>query len=168
MAIATTITMTVRDAKTALSTVSFYVPVATEEADVDEYAQSAATYVDALIGGQIIKVQVTRQVDISGLGLQAQPNANTDVEEGAKFIFGTALPGVTREIRLPTINEVIFTPGSQVVDLTNADVISFVDHMVDPYTATSTNTVSGSDYREDDLTQLLSAREDFTKTRKRV
>lgn len=162
MALATAITLTVRDGKGHVSNPSVHVLSTTILDDLIEYGQEFATLVDAVITGEIIAISATIRIALPG-ALDAVA-ANSDVEEGAMFIMDAA-GGVKSRLRVPTFDEAMMVSGSQLVDLTDADVIALVGILEDGFTTTTPTDVDTVEYREADIETVQAAYDAFTKSR---
>ena len=110
--------------------------------------------VDALIKGYIIRAGLVVDVPLIG-GIKTSADVDADLEEGAKFIW-RASTDFTAENRLPTFNESKLIVGTRQVDLLDGDVDDFI-------TAMLAGTIR--DGRNDPLVLLLSAIEDFGRSR---
>ena len=161
---ATGIRLNVRDAKGAGSNTTIYVPDTADFDDVMEFGAALAQLWANMCTGVVERVSVTFEVDVSGLAGNTM-DANSDVEEGARFAWLVA-GGYTASNRIATFDESKMVSGTNQVDTGDPDVAQFVSYMEDGFTATSTNVVSPTDYRDDDITDLASAQESFQKTRK--
>lgn len=159
-----TILTTVRDAKGEESTTEFNFPASYDIGDVVSFAQQSAQRIDALIKGQIVRLGIAYKVSLPS-GIKIVPDADSDVEEGARFQFRTEDDNLT-SMRLPTFDDALFVDGTKNVDLTDADVDEWVDSMVTgaPVVALG-GVLSPSDKREEDIASLDFAVEAFTKSR---
>jgi hypothetical protein len=151
---------TIRDGKGARSTVEINVDVATL-ANAQTFLTAHAPLLDALILGVIERVGICASGTLPG-GLRTTPIVNSDVEEGARFIYNS-VGGYKTSVRLPTFNEAMMLSGSQRVDLADADVLAFNVAMTDPLA-----TFSACDYRGADIVSLRSAVDSFQKSRRRL
>lgn len=158
---AVSVLFTIRDAKDARSLVEFYLPDATTIADAQTWITAAAPLLNALITGAIERVGVCLSAALPG-GLRASPLANSDVEEGAKFIFNST-GGYQTSVRIPTFDETHMVAGSTQVDTTAGPVASFVAGMT-----AGLSLIEPTDYRGADIVSLRSARESFQRSRRRI
>lgn len=110
--------------------------------------------IDALIKGYIIRAGVVVDIPLIG-GIKTSPDVNADLEEGAKFIW-RASTDFTAENRIPTFDESKIITGTRQVDLLDGDVDNFI-------TAMLAGTIRDS--RNDPLVLMLSAQEDFGRSR---
>lgn len=160
MALPLKLQYSVKDAKGIVSRTLVHIPTATTLANATTYAGNIAAVIDAIILGQIVSVDICIGLDISGLGLKTSPDAASDVEEGALFVYKDAL-GLRYSQRLPTFDETFILPGTRQVDLANAGVQAYTDDIVTGNGTVQATTQSGSD-----LTALSNAKEQFVKNRK--
>lgn len=154
---------TVEDEKGIKSTFRIKFPTTTDIAVLKEFARTTGTMVDGLITGRIVDVSIGVGVEDLPGGWKAAPLANSDVEEGARFSFRTAVNSVTG-FRIPTFDEALIVPGTKEVDVANEDVDDFVQRIIAGQTVGLIN-VSPSDDREEDIVALDGARESFGKDR---
>jgi hypothetical protein len=161
-----TILYTIEDGKGKTSTSEINVPSTLAFADVVTFAGSMASLIDPLIVGAIRRIGIAFTIDLPS-GLNASPASGADIEEGARFQFRTE-NGFFSSLRLPTFLETLMNPGTTQVDLTDTDVAAFVTAMtsgidVDP--GAGTTTVAPCDKRDEDLTALDFAKEQFLSSR---
>lgn len=157
--------ISITDEKAKTSTTQANVPAATTAADAELFAQQLALLIDPLITGAITRVGISKSVPLPG-GLTAAAAANSDVEEGARFQFRT-VNGFYSAMRLATFDEANIQAGSRAVDLTAA--AAFTTAMVDGIDITGvggSGTIQPCDQRDEDLTALEFAREQFLSSRK--
>lgn len=161
-----TILYSITDEKSKISTTEVKLPSATAFADVEIFAGQMAALIDTLITGYISRIGIVYQVALPA-GIAAAASANSDVEEGARFQFRTT-NGFFSGLRLATFNESRIVSGSKDVDTVDADVAAFVTAMVtgiDLSGAGGSGTIQPSDSRNEDLTALEFAREQFLSSR---
>lgn len=155
-----TAVFTIRDGKGARSTVEININVATI-ANAQSFVTAMAPLLDAVILGVIERVGICAVATLPG-GLRAVPDSDSDVEEGARFVYNS-VGGYKTSVRLPTFNEAMMLSGSQRVDQSDTDVLAFNTAMTDPLA-----TFSASDYRGADIVSLRSAVDAFQKSRRRL
>lgn len=165
MALVTSINVVVQDGKGARSTTTFNLPSGLSIADLTETAQQGAQLIANLINGQVVSVQACIGIDISALTNNTGAAGTVDVEEGARFIFQT-INGFSTSMRLPTFAESRVTLGGNDVDQTDPDVIAFKSFMENGFTTGGATLVQPVDTRNEDITSLKTAKEDFQRTRK--
>lgn len=158
------VSYTIIDEKGVSSTTFMQVPDTFSLANTLQFAKDLALLVDAVIGGKITHIGACYLVTLPA-GLKANPIANSDVEEGARFSFNTA-GGFVTKMRLPTFLESKLSPASKDVNLLDSAVAAFVNAMVAGIAeANPAQTVTPSDGRQDDITSIRTARELFVKDR---
>lgn len=150
----------IRDAKGISSRTLVHIPSATTIANATTFAQAFGEVIDALIKGLITSVDLCIGLDISAWDLKAAPDASSDVEEGAAFTYTDALGLLFRQ-RLPTFDETFVLAGTRQVDLANAGVQAYTDLIT-----AGNGTVSPTAQAGSDLTDLVTAKEQFVKNRK--
>lgn len=154
----------IQDAKGAVSTVGINFPNAVDIGQVASFALDTGLMIDGLIKGKIISAQVALVIDMSQqAGLKTAPDADSDVEEGARFSWLTAAQSITG-FRLPTFDEAFLIPGTREVDLADATVDTFHDRIIAGKTTGIVN-ASPSDERGEDITILNAAQESFVSSR---
>lgn len=153
---------TILDAKGQASTSEINLDDALSLAQIVGYAQAVATLINGVTTGVLTRVGVVVSVTLPA-GLRVAALSNSDVEEGAKFIFNTA-SGFRTGFRLPTFDETKIASNSRAVDLEDADVAALVNGIVSGLTIGGT-VVSATDKRESDITALTSAKEQFLSSR---
>jgi len=136
-----------------------------EESDIAQQIEAAVQhqiFVDALTGCQIVRCGLLIDVPID-VSLKSTPESTSDLEEGAEFIF-RADNTFTSQIRIPGFLDSKFVSASPEVDLTDSDVLDFVDSMTDGLDGGS-GLLDVQSSRGDDLTTLASAKKSFQKSR---
>lgn len=153
----------IQDAKGKISTTKLNFPVNVDIGVLQTFAASTATMINNIIKGKIVDAGIGIAVDLSSATIRATPDPNSDVEEGARFSWNSAVGAIT-SFRLPTFDEAFLVDGTKVVDTADATVDAFVDRITEGQTVVATN-VSPSDDRGSDIETLASARESFTASR---
>lgn len=148
-----------RDAKGLVSRTLVHIPSATTLANATTYAQDLGEVIDAVIGGSIESIDICIGIALPG-GIKATPDTDTDVEEGAVFVYKDA-DGRTFRQRLPTFLESLVEAGTRQVDNANAAVQAYTDIIVD-----GNGTVAPVTLAATDITELVSDKEQFVKNRK--
>lgn len=162
-----TIVYTIKDEKGAQSSTEVNLPATTAFADVVIFAAEMAKLISPLISGQITRIGVAFMVDLPGV-LPVAPAGGSDVEEGGRFNFAT-VNGFRTSLRVPTFLETKVTPNSDTIDQTDGDVLAFVGAItggIDLTGVGGSGTVQPSDKREEDITALTTAREQFMASRR--
>lgn len=154
---------TLEDEEGKKSVVSLHLPGGTLQADAVGFAEDMAELIDNLTGAKITRIALCLIVDLP-VGLKASALAESEVEIGARFGFADANAFRT-SVRIPSFLLAKLVAGSNAVDQTDADVIAFVNAMEDGLTPIAT-LVEPSTNRGDDIVDLTTAIEAFTKTRR--
>lgn len=158
------VTFTVRDGKGQESPITIQLPTSVSPGDAIAFAKTAWPLVDALIDGGNVVGRVSFEVD--GLS-SANPVGGADVQEIGRFVFKT-VNNFTKSLGLPTFLETKLTPGTDLIDTTDADVAAFVTMMesgIDTTPNGGSGVISPSDYRGEDLDSLVGAIEAWGKAR---
>ena len=151
-----------------MATTEVKVPTTLTAVQLIEFAQQMAILMDAVTIGQIVNVGVVLAVDISGLGLTGAPGSTADVEEKGVFMYN-AVGGFRTTVQVPCLADTDVIPGSDEIDLTDADILAFNTAMISGLLLpVGAITVSPTDSREADITSLDWARERFRASGKRV
>lgn len=154
---------TVRDAKGATSTTKINFAPAANIGMVTAWMESGAALFAAMIKGQIIDIGVGIGLQVAGL--PAAPDADSDVEEGARFSYNTAADFITSH-RVPTFDESLIVAGTANVDTTTGNAVDdWVQHMIQGHTVGVEN-IQPTDERGSDVTALVKAREAHQAQRK--
>jgi len=159
-----TVSYTIEDAKGLNSTTEVNFAAATTFADAQRAAARVATLMNPLIRGAIRRINITYSVALPS-GLRITPEANSDVEEGARFQFRTQ-NGFHTGFRLPTFDEAHLSAGSTDVNLDAAPVVAFVNAVKTGIALTDPpGLLTCVDKRNEDITALTFAREQFQASR---
>jgi len=158
MALAVTVRFDLVDDKDKTSFTKIRVPVTFSLAQYAEFGTAAAQLIANISICKITGGSLTFAIDLSGLGLRTVASIASDIAEKAAFIFGTAVTGFAAKLRLPTFNENLVPPGSDAIDLVDADVAAFVAAMEDGIVVTG-DTIQPTDDRVNDITGVTQARE---------
>lgn len=158
------------DGKGKQSTTEINLPGALSITEGITFAVEMAKLIDPLIRGAITRIGLAFLVDLPSSGIKSAPIADSDVEEGARFQFRTE-NGFQTGMRIPTFNEAKVNVGSDTVDISDAQVASFINAMltgidIDP--SPTEQLVRPTDKRGELLTLLNFAREAFQSSRGRV
>lgn len=159
------ITYSVKDSKGVISHFFINLPTSFSLAQALEAAQDFGVLVDNLMGGYISGIGLCYNVTLPG-GIKTTADANTDVEEGARFSFNTS-GGFFSKFRIPTFLESLLLSGTKQVDLADEDVDAVVSGILDGVAVAAGGgaTVTFVDTRDEDLVSLNFARESFGKDR---
>lgn len=153
---------TIEDAKGESSSFRVNFPDSTDIAILKTFAGSTAAMIDDLIKGRITDISIGMSVSLPS-GIKTAADSTSDVQEGARFNWRTAL-GTLTQFRIPTFDEAYITAGTSNVDTGSPGVGEFRDRIISGQTVGLIN-VSPSDDRGESITALDSARESFTKSR---
>ena len=132
-------------------------------ADLAVFGQEFALLLQDCLDGAIEAISISRDVALPS-GLRLSPNPNTDVEEGALFVWGS-LNGFTTKFRIPTFSESLISPNSINVAQGAAPVSALATAIIAGLPSAPTadpSTISG-----DDIVLLRSATESFQRSRRR-
>jgi hypothetical protein len=154
---------TIKDAKGKTSTQLLNFPDSTDITVLKTFVSSTATMINNIIKGKIVEAGIGLSVDISGATIRATPDPDSDVEEGARFSWRTAVNSLTR-FRLPTFDEAKLVSGTTQVDTADSDISAFTARIISGQTVGLIN-VSPSDDRGEDITTLEAAVESFQSSR---
>lgn len=157
------LTYTIQDAKGKTSTMQMNFPTAVDIGQLASFAGDTATMINNVIKGKILDAGIGLVVDLSGATIRSAPDPNSDIEEGAKFMWEAATGAITG-FRIPTFDEAKLVDGTKNVDLADTDVDTFVDRILAGKTTGLVN-ASPSDDRGSDIEVLRSAREQFNSSR---
>lgn len=161
MAIATKVIFTYQDAKGKIATTEVKIPIAFSLPDMIEFAKLYAPILELITTGKLRSINICVGVDFSLLSLRATALANSDVEEKGDFQFQTA-GGFFTSMQVPTLDESIVLPNTDILDPADAGVTAFTNAMVDGILLGDlVTTVNPTDTREDDITTQSYARETF-------
>lgn len=161
-----TVMLSIQDEKGKASTTEVNLPAATTLTDAQLMAQEIAKLINPIITGSIVRIGLVRSVALPA-GLRANPAANSDVEEGARFQYRTA-NGFFTSLRLPTFDEALITAGTRQVNTAASGVSAFNTAMLSGINLSSvggSGTVSPCDKRGEDIVALEFAREQFLSSR---
>lgn len=157
------VTFSIQDAKGKVSITKINFPDTQTVGELSAWAVDMATAINAVITGKVISAGIGFEVDLAGATIRANPLANSDVEEGARFLWRSAINAIT-QFRLPTFDEAKMLSGTQQVNTADTDVDALVDLVVIG-DGVGAGFAHPSDDHGEDITALVSARESFTSTR---
>ena len=151
---------TIQDENNKKAVTRFYAPDTLTAAQAAEGAQLLAGLIDAVVGGKITSISLCLIVALPG-GLKANPAANTDVEEGARFGWLTSQANLASN-RFATFLETKLT--GEVVNQADAAVTALKNAIISGIAVTA-GTMTFVDSRGEDITSLSSARDQHKKER---
>lgn len=159
--------LTVRDGKGKDAQLLINIINQDDESDISKQLEMARKFqldIDALITGQVVRCGLVIDVPLD-TGLSTSPDTNADIEQGALFIFRSTT-NFNTSTRIPTFDETKLITGTPSVDLTDSAVADFVTNIIDGYEANTTgDRREVQDNRGDDITELLSAKQSFQRSR---
>lgn len=161
--------ITIEDAKGAIGGFKVCMPIGTPNEAAVQFAQELATRADVVTGGVIRSISMSQDVALPS-GLKAAAQTNSDVEEGALFLYNVA-GGYRTRTRIPTFLESLVASNSRQVNVGNTDVAALINLMTNgglyAVSAQSAGNVAvlPSDGRGADIIGLLSALEQFVRSR---
>jgi hypothetical protein len=158
--------LTFKDAKGAVATTEFNFPSSVTLANAKIFAQQMAILYNNVTTGVITRIGVAVLATLPG-ALRASADADSDVEEGARFQFRTD-GGFYTGFRIPTFDEAKILSGTKQVDTADTDVAALVAVFEDGLSLTGvggSGTVQPCDKREDPINALDAALEQFVKSR---
>lgn len=167
MALSPIVVVTFRDRKGKTATTEVKIPTGLTLDNMIEFAQDLVVLIDPITNGQIISVSIGIRVDTSALGLTSAPGSTADVEEKGVFQFGTAL-GTYTSVNIPCISDSDVVDGSDELDTSDVEIAAFIAAMTGGITLTDLSVVQPTDSREEDITNLVFARERFRSSGKRA
>jgi hypothetical protein len=141
------------------SSTGCWLPDATTLAAAQTFAAAFAQLIDNMTEGKLTGINMIYHVALPG-GLKANPIANSDVEQGAIFVYADAQNFKT-SLRVAAVSKAKIVANSDAVDLADADVIALNLAMTAGIAGTQPSTNRG-----DDLTALLSAKESYKRQRR--
>lgn len=154
---------TVYDGKKSRSLVKLNMEDGFTIADYSEVATATLALIKGMIDGAVVSVGLCIDLAVAGLEAIGDAGATSDVEEGARFIYGAGIYNTA--VRIPTFNEAQIVPNTRVVDETAPTVSAFINAIQDGV-ATAGGTVQFTDYRGEDIDKLNSAIESFQRSRR--
>jgi len=158
---------TVEDEKRQASTIEIPIPDTVGLANIPYAVRAIGDLLEPLLQGRIRAAGARVEVDLTEFGWSSVAGLNSDVQEGGRFVFRT-VTNFLKSLRIPTFNESKIISTTDNVDLTDADVSAFVAGMTSGIDLTGvggTGTASPCDYRGDDITGIVTAKENFTRSR---
>lgn len=164
MAIAFQIVYTYADDSGDTASHAIDVPTTFNLGQYVEFGQGMAAFLDAIVHGVIRSAELTVNVDIAGLTNNTIV-ADCDVEEVGGFQFNTAEKRPVN-VNIPALDETKVLAGSDNLDLSDPDVAAFIAAMQNGIVVTG-GTIAPSDVDEDDIEDLVYAREQFRASGKR-
>lgn len=169
MPLPSSLSVTLKDAKGVSSNTSYFVLLDSgmTVANLQEIGERWVEDLDNVTGCVITGMNINYAVDISdpGLNLKTAALPDTDVEEGARFSFRTAL-GFLSEFRIPGFLESLYPVGSAIVNILAPAVAELIADVVDGIGYGTGLDIDGSDNRGEDLVSLDAANEQHVAQRR--
>jgi hypothetical protein len=154
---------TIKDAKNADSSTEIAVPDTFSLLQITGFATQMAALINATIKGQITRIGIVLSVTLPA-GLRTEPDADSDVEEGARFQFNS-VGGFKTGFRLATFDEAFIPSNTRSVDTTATEVAALIAAMNNGLVVSGA-TVIPCDKRGADVIGLSAAKEQFQSSRK--
>lgn len=136
------ISYTIVDAAGTRSQAHVYAPSGGTVAQLQALSDEVAAAMDDIIAGQIVAANLNLALTLPA-GIKLAALAGHYVQMGANFGFNALGTAYRHSIRVPTILEALVV-GDE-VDMTAADVVTFVDKIVDPAATTKPSDRHGAD-----------------------
>jgi len=159
---------TLIDEKGSSSTVSLNIvlPSSVTMTNLQEIGERWAEDLDNVTGCQVEALAVMYEVDLSdpGLSLKNSPDIGSDIEEGARFSFGTP-SGFVTEFRIPGFLESLITAGTRAVNVLAPAVVEILTDVIAGIGYGVGVDIDASDNRGEDISRLTSAVEQFVRSR---
>jgi hypothetical protein len=156
MALAISVNFTVRDAKGKSATTKVHVPTGFSIPQYVEFATAFGQLICDLCDGELTDVSISIPLSLSGATIRAAANATADVAKKMLMIARGAIAGLFARFTLPTYDEAHTLTATDAVDMADADVVAMVAIL-----ETGVGGITPVDLRDNDLTDVLSARETF-------
>lgn len=166
------IVLTIRDGKTPKPQYSqLLINVVNQDGEPDifkqiEMARRFQIDIDALTKGQIVACGLIVDVPLD-ISLKTAPEPNSDVEEGASFFF-RSVDGYLTQFRIATFDQTKIIPNTADVDVSDSDVANLITNIIVGYDSDPLGTDDFRDVQDsrgDDITDFISAKQSFQKSR---
>ena len=158
------IVATYRDQASKEGTNTMYVADGLTIAQMTEGVQALAQLADAVVNAVIRGFDFVISIDLSGLTGNST-GQTSDVQEVGEFIFATAANRPV-QLNLPCINDAASPAGSDDIDQTDTDMAAIIAMMEDGL-VTVGGTIIPTDVDQNDIVQLVTARERMRNSGKR-
>lgn len=152
---------TIADEANNISTTTIKVPTTFAIADYVEFGAGMAQALNDFLRGAIRGAELCFNIDISAY-TNNTISAISDVEEIAAFEFVTA-QGNRVKLNVPGCPDLSVLPGTNTLDVTDAEVAAIITAMEDGISGTQPCDVGG-----DEITEMLFAREWFRSSGRRA
>lgn len=148
------------DAKGAKAQVVAYMAAVSTAVQMQQNSNSLVPLLEGMTSGVIRGASAVFPLTLPGT-VRTDPLPGSDVEEGGRFIFGTA-GGYSTAMRIPTFLESLVAADSRQIQVGVTAVADFITYML---TGNGTDP-DPTDYRGEDIVNLLSALEAFQRSRR--
>ena len=159
------ISYSIVDQKGQVSTMTVQAADSPPLTDVLLAANLLGQIIKPLVDGGLVKAAVTLPATV--LAWTATPEAGADVQEKGTFVLRTA-NGFLKRLSLPTFDEAFITAASDAIDAAAPLVAAFITALTDGVDTSGSGgagVVTFVDTRDEDLTSLQVAYEDWGKRR---
>lgn len=160
MALAVSLRIDFIDSKKKASFTKIRLPTGRTLADYKDFGEQICQLFLNAGTGRITNASVCFGVDLSGAGLSTNASSVSKVTRKGNFRFFTASSGFLAKVRVPSIAESKVVSGSDDLDQGDADVIAYVDDLVNGVTVTG-GTMTFTNGRGHDITALKAVKERF-------
>lgn len=163
MALATTLTVTIRDTKGKESPTKIRIPTGFSIPQMVEFAEDAVQLIANATQGEVMGATLSIAVELPG-GLKAAAELFADVWNKAQFIVTSTVSGLFARLQIPGISDGKVLPNSDLLDPVDADVAAyetFIESGVDDGFGTGIQPV---DLRDNALDVVTQRREIFRKS----
>lgn len=159
MALAARVRISYEDAKGKSSASKINIPISVSILAWIGFALQAGQIALNVSTCRITKIGVYAGIDISGIGIKANPSLVSDVEEKGFFFFFTD-DGLGQKVLLPAFSENFVVDNSDLIDFADPLVAAYIDAMIDGFITTP---VEASNVRASDITEFEGAHAIFRK-----
>lgn len=155
------------DNKHRLSTTTCNLPSDASLAHVTEFATTFATILDNMsnskLGGLTIQTSPILSTQFASKPIATK---SADNEEKGAFSFQTSHTS-PKVMKIPGFKDSLVMDGSDLIDQSAPDVAAYLAVMIDGLTLADSTVIEPCDVGSEDIFNLISAREEFTKSRRR-
>lgn len=124
------LSVSLRDEANQRGSVIFYWPAGTATlAEVQLFVDGVVPNIDAMSGAVIESASVSLGMVLPG-PLKGAPVAGHNIQNGANIAFALANSQYTHSIRMPAVLESLIVPGSDIVDMTGTNEVTFINDVV--------------------------------------
>lgn len=163
MAFAVSIKFTFLDGSANASSTTIHVPNGFSIAQYLEFAVAAGQILVNLSDCQLTGASVCVGLDLSGATIKAAAGIASDIAQKAIAMFNSVVAGFRKRLNLPAIDLAIFGANSDDINLADANWSAFQTAMENGIAVTG-GTISPTDNRDNDLSDLKFGRKVFFRT----